>query len=129
LHPNYEVVLVEEPPLFSVEERAALAGFLAGYAGLTRDAYTLDLRHTRRGGSGTACLCSPPAGADIECFAAAVRGSTGLAPGGVQMSSPGGANRAESIAQLSRRVESGSGRVSCWPPRMESFKTPEANCG
>jgi hypothetical protein len=33
LHPNYEVVLVEEPPLFSVEERAALAGFLAGYAG------------------------------------------------------------------------------------------------
>jgi hypothetical protein len=29
-------------PLFSQEEQAALAGFLAGYSGLTRDAYTLD---------------------------------------------------------------------------------------
>jgi integrase/recombinase XerD len=31
-------------PLFTVGERQALAGFLAGYNGLTRDAYTLDLR-------------------------------------------------------------------------------------
>lgn len=30
--------------LFSMGERHALAGFLAGYNGLTRDAYTLDLR-------------------------------------------------------------------------------------
>jgi hypothetical protein len=34
-------------PLFTVAERQALAGFLSGYSGLTRDAYTLDLRqHT-----------------------------------------------------------------------------------
>jgi integrase/recombinase XerD len=33
-----------DEPLFSREEQAALAGFLAGYSGLTRDAYTLDLR-------------------------------------------------------------------------------------
>jgi hypothetical protein len=32
-----------EPP-FSHDEQAALAGFLAGYTGLTRDVYTLDLR-------------------------------------------------------------------------------------
>jgi hypothetical protein len=38
-----EPVQVEEP-LFSPDERAALAGFLAGYSGLTREAYTLDLR-------------------------------------------------------------------------------------
>ena len=31
-------------PLFTDAERAALAGFLAGYRGLTRDAYALDLR-------------------------------------------------------------------------------------
>lgn len=31
-------------PLFSVPEQQALAGFLSGYGGLTRDAYTLDLR-------------------------------------------------------------------------------------
>jgi hypothetical protein len=30
--------------LFTDDERSALAGFLAGYSGLTRDAYTLDLR-------------------------------------------------------------------------------------
>jgi hypothetical protein len=30
--------------LFTDAERTALVGFLAGYGGLTRDAYTLDLR-------------------------------------------------------------------------------------
>ena len=30
--------------VFSDHERVALAGFLAGYRGLTRDAYALDLR-------------------------------------------------------------------------------------
>jgi integrase/recombinase XerD len=38
-----ELATVDEP-LISQEEQAALAGFLAGYSGLTRDAYTLDLR-------------------------------------------------------------------------------------
>ena len=31
-------------PAFTDAERLALAGFLAGYCGLTREAYTLDLR-------------------------------------------------------------------------------------
>jgi hypothetical protein len=31
-------------PAFSDAERLALAGFLAGYRGLTREAYALDLR-------------------------------------------------------------------------------------
>ena len=31
-------------PAFTAAERLALAGFLAGYRGLTRDAYALDLR-------------------------------------------------------------------------------------
>jgi integrase/recombinase XerD len=31
-------------PAFTDAERLALAGFLAGYRGLTREAYTLDLR-------------------------------------------------------------------------------------
>jgi len=30
--------------VFSEQERLALAGFLAGYTGLTREAYALDLR-------------------------------------------------------------------------------------
>ena len=36
--------LVPVQPAFSNAERLALAGFLAGYRGLTREAYTLDLR-------------------------------------------------------------------------------------
>ena len=31
-------------PVFTSQERLALAGFLAGYTGLTREAYALDLR-------------------------------------------------------------------------------------
>ena len=38
-------VLATRDRLFSTAEQLALAGFLAGYSGLTRDAYTLDLRH------------------------------------------------------------------------------------
>jgi site-specific recombinase XerD len=38
-----ELVPVAEP-LFSDGERAALVGFLAGYSGLTPEAYALDLR-------------------------------------------------------------------------------------
>lgn len=37
-------IVVSVDPLFSAAERSALAGFLAGYGGLTRDAYALDLR-------------------------------------------------------------------------------------
>ena len=36
--------LVPASPIFSNTERLALAGFLAGYSGLTRQAYELDLR-------------------------------------------------------------------------------------
>ena len=36
--------LVPIQPVFSDAERFALAGFLAGYRGLTREAYALDLR-------------------------------------------------------------------------------------
>ena len=36
--------LVMTQPAFTDAERLALAGFLAGYRGLTREAYALDLR-------------------------------------------------------------------------------------
>ena len=36
--------LVPVQPVSTASERLALAGFLAGYRGLTREAYTLDLR-------------------------------------------------------------------------------------
>jgi integrase/recombinase XerD len=37
-------VLVRVQPVFTDGERLALAGYLAGYRGLTREAYSLDLR-------------------------------------------------------------------------------------
>src|SRR5215469_2616724 len=37
-------VLIPVAPVFTDTERLALAGFLAGYSGLTRQAYELDLR-------------------------------------------------------------------------------------
>ena len=37
-------VTMHSEPLFTDTERAALVGFLAGYSGLTREAYSLDLR-------------------------------------------------------------------------------------
>ena len=40
--PSTAIVVPE--PVFSDSERLALAGFLAGYGGLTRDVYALDLR-------------------------------------------------------------------------------------
>ena len=40
--PSTAVATVQ--PAFTESERLALAGFLAGYRGLTREAYTLDLR-------------------------------------------------------------------------------------
>ena len=41
---NPSAALVTVQPVFTDSERLALAGFLAGDRGLTREAYTLDLR-------------------------------------------------------------------------------------
>jgi integrase len=43
-HHDPSTALVPAAPPFSNTERLALAGFLAGYSGLTREAYELDLR-------------------------------------------------------------------------------------
>ncbi len=48
-------------PVFTEPERLALAGFLAGYAGLTRDAYALDLRQYASWCQQSHLPCSRPA--------------------------------------------------------------------
>ncbi len=62
-----ELVPVAEP-LFTDGERAALAGFLAGYSGLTRDAYTLDLRQYTSWCAQHGLHLFTARRADIECF-------------------------------------------------------------
>ena len=55
--------------MFSEAERLALASFLAGYRGLTRDAYTLDLRQFVAWCQSHDMRLFDVRRADIECFA------------------------------------------------------------
>ena len=61
--------LVPITPVFSNAERLALAGFLAGYSGLTRQAYELDLRQYARWCQQHHLRLFGARRADIECFA------------------------------------------------------------
>ena len=56
-------------PVFTHQERLALAGFLAGYTGLTRDAYALDLRQYANWCQQRNVRLFQARRADIECFA------------------------------------------------------------
>ena len=62
------VIAVAEPA-FTNAERLALAGFLAGYTGLTHDAYTLDLRQYTSWCQQHHVRLFDARRADIECFA------------------------------------------------------------
>jgi integrase/recombinase XerD len=56
-------------PVFSTQEQLALAGFLAGYTGLTREAYALDLRQYASWCQQHHMRLFRARRADIECFA------------------------------------------------------------
>jgi site-specific recombinase XerD len=62
-------VLATRDEVFSTNEQLALAGFLAGYSGLTRDAYTLDLRQYVAWCTEHRVAVFGARRADIECFA------------------------------------------------------------
>jgi len=61
--------LVPVAPVFTNTERLALAGFLAGYSGLTREAYELDLRQYTSWCHQHHLRLFQARRADIECFA------------------------------------------------------------
>ncbi len=61
--------LVPIQPVFTDSERLALAGFLAGYRGLTREAYTLDLRQFTAWCRARSLSLFAVRRADIETFA------------------------------------------------------------
>jgi integrase/recombinase XerD len=62
-------VLVPVQPVFTDAERLALAGFLAGYRGLTREAYSLDLRQFTTWCRARSLPLFAVRRADIETFA------------------------------------------------------------
>ena len=66
--PASTAIAVTEP-VFSTQERLALAGFLAGYTGLTGEAYTLDLRQFTAWCQLQHLRLFQVRRADIECFA------------------------------------------------------------
>ena len=66
--PASTAIAVTEP-VFSTQERLALAGFLAGYTGLTREAYALDLRQFTASCQLHHLRLFQARRADIECFA------------------------------------------------------------
>jgi integrase/recombinase XerD len=61
--------LIPVAPVFTNTERLALAGFLAGYSGLTREAYELDLRQYANWCHQHHLRLFQARRADIECFA------------------------------------------------------------
>ena len=61
--------LVPTAPVFTNTERLALAGYLAGYSGLTREAYELDLRQFTSWCQQHLLHLFGARRADIECFA------------------------------------------------------------
>jgi integrase/recombinase XerD len=63
------VALIPAAPVFTNTERLALAGFLAGYSGLTREAYELDLRQYASWCHQHHLRLFQARRADIECFA------------------------------------------------------------
>ena len=66
--PTTTTTVERADPLFSPSEQLALAGFLAGYSGLTRDAYALDLRQFVTWCTEHNLALFAVRRADIECF-------------------------------------------------------------
>lgn len=105
--PSTDLVVSVEP-LFTADERIALAGFLAGYSGLTRDAYALDRRMYTAWCQQHDLHLFQARRADIECF-----GRDLEARGGLDRRSPAGCARSPgSTARPSRRSCS-STRLLC----------------
>jgi integrase/recombinase XerD len=80
--------LVTIQPAFTDAERVALAGFLAGYRGLTREAYVLDLRQFASWCRSRSVVMFAVRRVGIETFARDLEAMAGPAP-----RSPGGSSR------------------------------------
>jgi hypothetical protein len=93
-------VLATRDQVCSANEQMALAGFLAGYSGLTREAYALDLRQYVAWCTEyrVAVFCARRV--DIECFARRLESLGRAAPRSLAGSAPWPA----SIAMRNRKV-------------------------
>jgi integrase/recombinase XerD len=72
-----QTAIIVSEPMFTDGERTALAGFLAGYSGLTREAYALDLRQFVTWCEEHEIQLFSARRADIECFGRDLEGRGG----------------------------------------------------
>jgi hypothetical protein len=77
--------LVPTAPVFTNTERLALAGFLAGYSGLTRQAYELDLRQFTGWCHQHQLHLFQARRADIEFFARDLDSASSVDPGSMSI--------------------------------------------
>ena len=98
--------LVPIQPAFTDAERLALAGFLAGYRGLTREAYALDLRQFTTWCRSCSVALFAVRRADIESFARDLEVSQRPASemGMGELSPPGSGFTAESVKEMHTRL-------------------------
>jgi hypothetical protein len=108
-------------PVFTESERLALAGFLAGYRALTREAYTLDLRQFTAWCRTRSLPLFSVRRADIETFARELKPGAAPAP-----PSPGGCARSPgSTGTPSRRNSSSTPRpLTSAVPGWITSRTP-----
>jgi hypothetical protein len=107
-------------PAFTDPERLALAGYLAGYRGLTREAYTLDLRQFTTWCRSCSLSLFSVRRADIESFARQLEanGRARARSPGAYLPSPGSTSTPrrrtpESLARCPCPATTGRLRVSC----------------
>src|SRR5262249_17601427 len=98
MNSNTSVAMVPIDRCFADGEELALAGFLAGYRGSTREAYALDLRQSRCGARTMRAACS-------RCTAStsSALGRTWRPEGGLEQPSPVGCARLQASTATPRR--------------------------
>ncbi len=108
--------LVPVTPVFTNTERLALAGFLAGYSGLTRQAYELDLRQYASWCQQHQLRLFAARRADIECFARDLEARAAPAP-----PSPGGCAQSQGSTATPSRKNFSTTRPQpmCGGPRLD----------
>ena len=117
--PSAAVAVVD--PAFSDAERYALAAFLAGYRGVTRDAYALDLRQFIAWCDDRAFACSP----SVELISSATPAISKSAAALGRQSPDGSALWLASTATPKRKAcSSGRRRRMCAGPASTMSRTP-----
>lgn len=119
--PATDVAIVD--PQFSDAERYALAAFLAGYRGLTRDAYALDLRQFFAWCEEHNLRLFAVRRADIECYAVTSRNAVALAPPSLDGCAPSPASTASRAGGAPRALPGGSRSSSASRLRVPRGRT------